>query len=230
MPQARPAASAPPAEHLDEVYARRFRASEHAHKERLWPPIVRYLSRWIEPTAPVLDIACDRGYFIRNVAAADRWATDLRDVRADLPPDVTFVRANGLDLQTLLPRAHFGAIFMSNYLEHLPSADAVIEQLTVARRLLRPSGRVIVLQPNVKLVGGAYWDFIDHRVGLTEKSLVEAGDLAGLRAVKLVTRFLPYSTKSRLPQSAALVRAYLAFPPAWRVLGKQTLYVAEPLP
>ena len=43
----------------------------------------------------------------------------------------------------------------------------------------------------------------------------------------LVTRFLPYTTKSRLPQHPALVRAYLAFPPAWRLLGKQTLYVGE---
>ena len=41
-------------------------------------------------------------------------------------------------------------------------------------------------------------------------------------------RFLPYTTKSRLPQSAWLVRAYLRFPPAWRLLGGQTLLVARP--
>ena len=116
---------------------------------------------------------------------------------------------------------------MSNYLEHLEGPAAVIEQLAVARRLLRPGGRVIVLQPNIRLVGGAYWDFIDHRVALTEKSLVEAGSLAGLRTVELITRFLPYSTKSRLPSNPLLVRAYLRFRPAWRLLGKQTLYVAE---
>ena len=69
---------------------------------------------------------------------------------------------------------------MSNYLEHLPSGDAVIAQLEVARRLLKPGGRVLVLQPNIRLVGAAYWDFIDHKVALTEKSLVEAGELAGL--------------------------------------------------
>jgi hypothetical protein len=41
----------------------------------------------------------------------------------------------------------------------------------------------------------------------------------------LTPRFIPYSTKGRLPSNAALVRAYLAFPPAWRLMGKQTLYV-----
>jgi hypothetical protein len=42
-----------------------------------------------------------------------------------------------------------------------------------------------------------------------------------------VTRFLPYTTKGRLPQARRLVRLYLRFPPAWLVLGKQTLYIAE---
>jgi SAM-dependent methyltransferase len=212
---------------LEEVYQRRFPEGSQRDKDRIWPEIVRFLQRWIDPTAPVLDVACDRGYFIRNVRAAERWATDLRDVRAELPPDVRFVRSNGLELEAAVPIGSFGTVFMSNYLEHLPDADAVIRQLQVARRLLRPGGRLIVLQPNIRLVGGAYWDFIDHRVALTEKSLVEAGELAGLRDVALVTRFLPYSTKSRLPTQPLLVRAYLRVPLAWRVLGRQTLYVAE---
>ena len=45
-------------------------------------------------------------------------------------------------------------------------------------RLLKPGGRVMVLQPNIRLTGPAYWDFIDHKVALTEKSLVEAAELA----------------------------------------------------
>jgi SAM-dependent methyltransferase len=148
-------------------------------------------------------------------------------VSAELPADIHFVRSSGLDLEGILPAASFGTIFMSNYLEHLTDSDAVVEQLRIARTLLRPGGRVIVLQPNIRLVGGAYWDFIDHRVALTEHSLAEAGELAGLRPVAVVTRFLPYTTKSRLPTHPLLVRAYLRFPPAWWVLGRQTLYVAE---
>ena len=91
----------------------------------------------------------------------------------------------------------------------------------------RPGGRVVILQPNIRLVGGAYWDFLDHRTALTEKSLVEAAELAGFELSHLVTRFLPFTTKSRLPSAPGLVRWYLRFPPAWYLLGKQTLYVGE---
>lgn len=214
-------------ETVDEVYAQRFSDEDAARKDAMWREIGAYLQRWVPEDGVVLDVACDRGDFIRNVRAREKWATDLRDVASRLPPDVRFVQANGLELDRSLPHDHFDVAFMSNYLEHLPSGDAVVEQLRVARTLLRPGGRVVVLQPNVRLVGGRYWDFIDHSVALTEKSLVEAGELAGLRTVDLVVRFLPYTTKSRLPQSPRLVRTYLRLPLAWRLLGKQTLYVAE---
>ena len=210
----------------DEIYRRRFPEGEHREKQALWRVLAPYLDR-LMPPGPVLDIACDRGYFIANVNRAERWATDLRETSGNLPPDVRFVQANGLSLADVLPAGHFAGVFLSNYLEHLATSSEVVRQLEVAHALLRPGGRIVILQPNIRLVGGAYWDFIDHHVALTERSLVEAAELAGLRTVEVRARFLPYSTKSRLPKHPALVRAYLAFPPAWRLLGEQTLYVGE---
>lgn len=208
-----------------DLYDARFSESEVSAKDDIWREIVRFMDRWIDPTQPVLDVACDRGQFIRWVTASERWATDVRDVSREIPEGVRFVRASGLELANHVPNGYFGCVFMSNYLEHLESGDAVIEQLRVAAQLTRPGGHVIVLQPNVRLVGPRYWDFIDHRVALTERSLLEATELAQLRTVKLITRFLPYSTKGRLPLNPLLVRAYLRFRPAWWVLGRQTLYV-----
>lgn len=212
----------------DDIYARRFPESDIRAKDAVWREIGRWLQRFVPADARVLDVACDRGYFIRNVSARERWATDLRDMSADVGAGVRFVRSDGLQLLDALPRASFDIVFTSNYLEHLPSADAVVEQLRVMRELLTRSGRAIVLQPNISLIGGAYWDFIDHKVALNDRSLVEAAELAGLRTERVIRRFLPYTTKGRLPQSPALVRAYLSFPPAWWLLGKQTLYVGRP--
>ncbi len=212
---------------LKEIYGHRFSDSDVKRKDAIWKEVARYLQRYIPEQSVVLDLACDRGDFIRNIRAAEKWASDLRDMGTALPFDVRFVQVNGLELDMAAPSGHFDLVFMSNYLEHLPTPESVIQQLSVVHRLLKPGGRVLVLQPNIRLVGGRYWDFIDHSVALTEKSLEEAAQLAGFRTRRVITRFLPYSTKSRLPQNQKLVRLYLAFPPAWRFLGKQTLYIGE---
>jgi SAM-dependent methyltransferase len=212
---------------VGDVYGQRFSESDAIRKHALWREICRYLQRYVDPGSKVLDLACDRGYFIQNIVAGERWATDIRDVSEHLSPEVHFAQADGLEADRVLPRDAFDVVFTSNYLEHLSSPDDVIEQLRIVERVLRPGGRVIVLQPNIRLVGGAYWDFIDHKVALTERSLAEAAELAGLRTTRVITRFLPYTTKSRLPQHPLAARLYLAFPPAWLVLGKQTLYLGQ---
>ena len=212
---------------LKEVYDLRFDAKDMAAKDAIWRELGRFFQRYIKSDARVIDIACDAGYFIRNIQAKERWATDIRPMASELPSDVRFVQASGLELVDAVPTDYFDLAFFSNYLEHLPSTEAVLEQLRVAYALLKPGGRVLILQPNIRLVGGRYWDFIDHQTALTEKSLAEAAQMSGFRTAQVIVRFLPYTTKSRLPQNPALVRAYLAVPPAWFFLGKQTLYLGE---
>ena len=212
---------------LEDVYGHRFSDSEARAKDLMWREICRFLQREVDPEGAVLDLACDRGDFIRNIAAGEKWASDVRDVSQHLPSDVRFVRCDGLRLAEHVPTDHFDVVFMSNYLEHLASSDVVVEQMRAVAEVLRPGGAMIVLQPNIRLVGGRYWDFIDHKVALTDASLTEAAELAGLRTRTLIKRFLPYTTKARLPTRPALVRAYLRVRPAWLLLGKQTLLVAE---
>lgn len=215
---------------LDVLYRQRFNEADSARKLGVWREIVRFLGRWIPAGSTIIDIGSDEGYFIRNVTAGERWATDIREVGATLGPDVCFVKVDGLELTSSVPEAKFDIAFMSNYLEHLPSTDAILTQLRQVHRILKPGGRMIVLQPNIRFVGGAYWDFLDHKVALTERSLVEAAGAAGFEVERLIARFLPYSTKGRLPQHPLLVRAYLGFPPLWRIMGKQTLLVARARP
>lgn len=210
------------------MYDLRFGDREHSTKEGVWKEICRFLQdRYIGDASAVLDVGSDRGYFIRNIEASERWASDVRDTSASLPADIQFVQADGLSLADVLPNEYFDAVFISNYLEHLDSAETVIQQLRVIHRLLRPGGRVVILQPNIKLVGGAYWDFIDHRVPLTEQSLTEAATVAGFTTQHVIGRFLPYSVKGRLPANPPLVRLYLSFRPAWWIMGKQTLYIGQ---
>ena len=178
---------------LPELYEVRFDEREVSQKDAVWREIVAYSSGSSSRMARCSTSPATAATSSRFVNARERWATDIRDVSASLPPES--VRPGpGSELAEVLPTGHFGTVFMSNYLEHLESGEAVIEQLRVAQAL-RPGGRVVILQPNIRLVGPRYWDFIDHRVALTERSLLEAAEIAGLGTVKLVPRFLPYSTK-----------------------------------
>jgi SAM-dependent methyltransferase len=213
---------------LDRIYGHRFGDAETRATGGVWRELTGYLQRWVPTDGRVLDSACAAGYFIRNIEAAERWATDVRDVSARLGPDVHFVQVDATNLTSAVPGGVFDVAFVSNYLEHLADSDTVIRQLAQIRSVLKPDGRLIVLQPNIRYVGAAYWDFIDHRVALTERSLVEAARAAGFEVETLIPRFLPYSTKGRLPRSPWLVRAYMNFPLAWRLMGKQTLLVAHP--
>jgi SAM-dependent methyltransferase len=212
---------------LQQIYARRSTDLEAPRRAEVWREIARFLERWIAPDATIIDIGCDRGSFINEVRAGRKIAVDLRDVATHLDRDVEFVRSDGLDLLDHLPTASADVVFMSNYLEHLRSSDEVLEQLKVSAQILRPGGRLIVLQPNIRLVGFSYWDFLDHKTALTDRSLEEAANAAGLLTERLIARFLPYTTKSRMPQHPVLVRAYLRLPAAWLLFGRQTLLVAR---
>ena len=58
------------------IYRRRFDDEDAAKKDRMWVPIARYLQRFVPEDGRVIDVGCDRGDFIRNVRAAEKWAAE----------------------------------------------------------------------------------------------------------------------------------------------------------
>jgi SAM-dependent methyltransferase len=117
-------------------------------------------------------------------------------------------------------------VFASNFFEHI-DRPTILAVMAEAHRVLRPGGRFLVLQPNIRFCARDYWMFFDHITPIDDRALVEAFALSEFEVTTVVPRFLPFTTKSRLPRSARIVRAYLAFPPAWRLLGKQSFLLAE---
>jgi SAM-dependent methyltransferase len=144
-----------------------------------------------------------------------------------MPPGTQEVFVPSHHLSTKIARDSIDVVFCSNFLEHLPDKDTFLATLAEIRTVLRPGGRLLILQPNIRFVGGAYWDFVDHHLPLTDRTLVEACESLAYEIVEVIPRFLPYTTRSALPQSPWLVRLYLAFRPAWLVFGQQTWFVAR---
>ena len=116
-------------EDLEITYRQRFSEHDVVAKDSVWKEIATYLQRYLAKDGPVLDVACDHGAFIRHIKACERWATDLRDVSGCMTSDIKFVQADGCQMADSLPHNHFEMVFMSNYLEHLPSAEAVVQQI-----------------------------------------------------------------------------------------------------
>ncbi len=55
-------------------------------------------------------------------------------------------------------------------------------------RVLRPGGRLVALQPNIRYLAAEYWDFYDHLLPLSHLSCREAFEKAGFAVETLVDR------------------------------------------
>jgi len=146
------------------------------------------------------------------------------DARNHAATDVSIIEA---DCSLPWPTLELDAIFTSNFLEHLPTKDAVISTLHNAHAALRPGGCFVAMGPNIRFLAGDYWDFFDHFIPLSERSLSEALRTVGFDIALSVAKFLPYTMSDGRRYPLAMLRTYLALPVLWRVFGKQFLIVAH---
>lgn len=212
---------------LSAQYRRRFTTTA-AYREAVWKTLTRsFFQRFVSPDAAVLDLGAGWGEFIRHIHAGRKLAMDMnQEMPARVGKDVSpliqdcsepwAIESNSLDV-----------IFTSNFFEHLPDKQALRRTLLEAGRCLKPGGRIICMGPNIRYVPGGYWDFWDHHVALTERSLSEALVLAGFEIEVCKARFLPYSMSQGFAPPVWLLDAYLQMPLIWRIFGKQFLVVAK---
>jgi hypothetical protein len=81
--------------------------------------------------------------------------------------------------------------------------------------------------PNIRYLHGAYWDFWDHCLPLSDTSLREVLQLSGFEIEQYWPRFLPYQMSRRRPPPLLFLRVYLWVPIVWPVFGKQFLIFAN---
>jgi ubiquinone/menaquinone biosynthesis C-methylase UbiE len=213
-------------EQMRSLYAERF-SGDVAFRSAMWRELCAgFFDRFVESEDTVLDVAAGACEFINAVRAGTRIAVDINPAVRDAAADGVTALVSPADDLAGVADGSVDVVFASNFFEHI-DRPTILAVMAEAHRVLRPGGRFLVLQPNIRFCARDYWMFFDHITPIDDRALVEAFGLSGFEVTTVVPRFLPFTTKSRLPKSPRLVRAYLAFPPAWRLLGKQSFLVAE---
>lgn len=213
---------------LQTIYERRFETML-GYRMAVWSILVRdFFQRYVSPSAAVLDLGAGYGEFINHVRAGRKIAMDLNPkLRERVTTDVEVILQNCTEPWPL-PDRSLDVVFTSNFFEHLPDKAALKRTFGQIRRCLKPDGKLIALGPNIRYLHGAYWDFWDHFLCLTDLSVAEGLETNGFTVQQRLPRFLPYSMVNSPRVPLAAVRAYLKLPLLWHLFGRQFLIVAKP--
>lgn len=212
---------------LDAIYARRF-ASTEARRNQVWQVLTRhFFQQWVRATDVVLDLGTGYCEFINNIMAAGKYALDLNPLTPQKAASDVKVITQDISETWHLPAESVNVVFTSNFFEHLSSKQELKHCLCEAYRVLKVKGLLIAMGPNIRCSYDVYWDFFDHALPLSDRSIVEGAELAGFRVERIIPRFLPFTMQRWFATHSFLIYCYLSIPLAWRVLGKQFLVVAR---
>jgi SAM-dependent methyltransferase len=211
------------------LYRQRFPTKERAAKEVVWQVLcARFFSRYVAETDSVVDVGAGYCEFINNIRAARRVAVDANPELASCAAAGVETHCGPAEDLSFLGTETVDVVFSSNFFEHLPNKATLNAVVAEMHRILKPNGKLLVMGPNVKCVPGAYWDYYDHHIPLTELSVAELLQLNGFRIEESIARFMPYTVKGRLPTTAWLVTCFLALRKlSFPLFGKQFFVVGR---
>jgi len=211
---------------LEEIYQRRF-SEDIQFRQRMWKLLCReFFQKYIPTNSTVLELAAGYCEFINNIQAGRKIAVDLNSEVVNYADKDVQVTVTSTTNMAAIPDHSVNIAFTSNFFEHL-TRDEIVQTIREVRRILVKGGQFLVLQPNIRFCQQDYWMFFDHITPLDDRSLSEALETNGFKIKQTIVRFLPYTTKSRLPKGLFLIKAYLKIPLAWRFLGQQSFIVAQ---
>lgn len=212
---------------LKKIYKTRFNDVEE--RKIIWKVLVTdFFQQFVKKDNIVLDVACGYGEFINQINCGKKYAIDLNpDTTKYLNKNITFYSQSSTKMKSIKNNL-IDKIFVSNFFEHIKRED-IVETIKEFKRTLKSGGEVLILQPNIRFCTKDYWMFFDHVTPIDDRALEEIFSSYNFRLKRRILRFLPYTTKSKLPKSPLLVKFYLKLPILWRIFGQQSFLIFKKL-
>jgi SAM-dependent methyltransferase len=205
-----------------EYFSSRFGPNED--RDRLWRVLAAYLQKEMKPDGDVLELGGGYCGFINNIRGASRHVVDLFEDLAGFAAPGVCSHVQSCTSLASFSNASFDTVFASNLFEHLTRGE-LVSTLSEVMRVLRPGGRLMLIQPNFRLCYATYFDDYTHVQIFSDQSLRDLLTSRGFIVKSVVAGFLPFSLKTRAPKWNWLLRLYLALP--WRPFAGQMYIVAE---
>lgn len=209
------------------MYHNRFPQKEFDFRTKMWKTLCEnFFQKYVPEDSTVLDIASGNCEFINTIRARTKIALDINpsvknfaeaNVKVILSPST---KMNGIESNSI------DVAFTSNFFEHL-NREEIIQTIREIYRILKPNGSLLILQPNYRFCYKDYFMFFDHITALDDRSLCEILEVSGFKVIECKPKFLPYSTKSRLPKSIYLLKLYLHSGICQKAFGKQIFVHAK---
>ena len=163
----------------------------------------------------LVDIAAGHCDFINNIPyKGKKFAFDLNEYsKENANENVTVVIDDVMNLKKHFDNDSVSMFFSSNFLEHIPK-ETIQELFSQCYSLLKPKGELWILIPNIRFIGGDYWDYFDHITPITDRSIIEVAEMHNFKLKTAITKFIPYSMKySKKPRNPTIVKLYLSLMP-----------------
>jgi SAM-dependent methyltransferase len=201
------------------------RFSTDPSRDALWRVLCTHLERDFTGHEAVLELGGAYCNFINNVRAGTKHVVDLFPDLAQYAAPGVHAHVQSCTNLDSLPAGFFDVVFASNLLEHL-TREETKQTLNAVLRVLKPTGRLLLIQPNFRLAYRRYFDDYTHVQVFTDVGLQDFLNSSGFVCEKVMGRFLPFSLKTTGPKWPWLLRLYLSMPV--RPFAGQMYVVARP--
>ena len=213
---------------IQRIYRSRFTKKDISRKTRLWENLNElYFQKIIFPNETVLDFGAGYCEFINSIKCQNKIAIDINPELKKYASKKVKTYIGDISQLKKIKNKSVDTVFLSNFLEHLLTKEDVLKCLILLYRVLKPKGKVIILQPNIDLTKEKYWDRIDHHIALNGESVKEALLATNFQVIKYIKRFLPSKSKSIFPQNKLFIKLYFLIPSTIRPWAGKSLIIAR---